>query len=88
RIEYTGIRPGERLDERLWAEDEEPLPTESNRILKVRSRESPKQTKLDVESLIEKLNPIIRFDPSQAEKYRDTAFLQRLLQEAIPSLSL
>jgi FlaA1/EpsC-like NDP-sugar epimerase len=88
KIEYIGTRPGERLDERLWAEDEEPLPTESNRILKIRSRESPEQTRLDVEGFIEKLYPVIRFDPSQAEKYRDAAFLQRLLRDAIPSLSL
>jgi len=86
KIEYIGTRPGERLDERLWAEDEEPLPTESNRILKIRSRESAEHARLDVEALIEKLYPIVRFDPSQAEKYRDAAFLQRLLREAIPSL--
>jgi len=88
RIDYIGTRPGERLDERLWAEDEEPLPTEFNRIMKIRSRKRPEQTTLDVESFIEKLNPIIHFDSSQAEKYRDAALLQRLLQEAIPSLSL
>jgi FlaA1/EpsC-like NDP-sugar epimerase len=88
KIEYIGIRPGERLDEWLWAEDEEPLPTESNRILKVCYREGSGQAKLDVEGLMEKLNPIIHFDPSQAEKYRDAAFLQHLLQNAIPSLSL
>jgi FlaA1/EpsC-like NDP-sugar epimerase len=87
RIEYIGTRPGERLDERLWAEDEEPLPTGFNRILEIHSRSASEQTKLDVEFLIEQLYPIVYFDPAQTEKYRDTAALQHLLQDTIPSLS-
>jgi len=87
RIEYTGIRPGERLDERLWADDEEPVPTGFNRILKVRSG-AGFQSRIDVEGLIERLYPIIRFDPGQKEKYRNNAFLKELLRDAIPSFGI
>jgi FlaA1/EpsC-like NDP-sugar epimerase len=86
KIEYIGTRPGERLDERLWAEDEEPLPTEHNRILNVRKRESPEQDDRDLEALINKLYPIVHFDPKQAGQYRDSALLLRLLYKAIPGL--
>ena len=88
KIEYTGTRPGERLDERLWADDEEPLPTEFNRIMKVRKRYANHQNRsdLDAEALIEQLYPIIYFDPIQPEKYRNNTLLYQHLQEAIPSL--
>jgi hypothetical protein len=95
KIEYTGTRPGERLDERLWADDEEPLPTEFNRILKVQNRcagiqpehdeEAPVENRSTIVKLIEKLYPIVYFDPARKEMYRDSALLNRLLQEAIPS---
>ena len=90
KIEYTGTRPGERLDERLWADDEEPLPTEFNRILKVRRRNTVHQyhMALDTEALIEQLYPIIHFDPVQPEKYRNSTLLHHTLREAIPSLKI
>jgi FlaA1/EpsC-like NDP-sugar epimerase len=85
RIEYIGCRPGERLDERLWGEDEVPAPTPFNRILRV-ERKSPPPVNLG--ELAEKLRPICRFDPASPERYRDSALLRRVLREAIPSLIL
>ncbi|MDR0599867.1 MAG: polysaccharide biosynthesis protein [Treponema sp.] len=88
RIEYSGTRPGERLDERLWAEDEEPLPTEFNRILKVRRRFPPEgaAANVDLPELIRRLEPIVRLTPRREEEYRSSALLNRLLREAIPSM--
>jgi FlaA1/EpsC-like NDP-sugar epimerase len=88
KIEYIGMRPGERLDERLWSDDEEPLPTEYNRILKVRPRESAKNAKLDLNSLIQQLHPIIHLDPAQEDKFRNSTLLCRLLKDAVPTLPL
>jgi len=36
RIEFTGLKHGEKTTEELWGEDEKPSPTESDRILAVR----------------------------------------------------
>ncbi|MDR0401214.1 MAG: polysaccharide biosynthesis protein [Treponema sp.] len=84
KIEYTGLRPGERLGEKLWAEDEDPGPTPYNRILKVESR--GKAAGFDVSALIEKLRPICTFDPARAGRYRDSGLLRELLAEVLPGL--
>ena len=86
KIEYTGTRPGEKLDERLWAADEEPVSTEFTRILNVRKRTDGQQNQkaLDLAGLLERLRPIVYFDPAQAEKHRSAALLYQLLEEAIP----
>jgi FlaA1/EpsC-like NDP-sugar epimerase len=86
KIEYTGIRSGERLDERLWTDDEEPVPTESSRIFKVRNRSTAQQNKAmaDAENLVERLYPIINFDPAQKKLYRNSGILTQILREAIP----
>ncbi|MDR2102520.1 MAG: polysaccharide biosynthesis protein [Treponema sp.] len=83
KIEYTGLRPGERLDERLWWEDEEPEETEFKRILRVK-RHKPRRTSL--RSLMEKLKPICRFDPEKPGAYRNRELLLKLLENAVPSL--
>jgi FlaA1/EpsC-like NDP-sugar epimerase len=87
KIEYTGTRKGERLDESLWAEDEEPIPTEFNRILKVQQNpEYQCNTALDIEKLLEQLEPVIHYKAGQSGKYRSSALLFELLEEAIPSM--
>jgi FlaA1/EpsC-like NDP-sugar epimerase len=83
RIEYIGLRPGERLDERLWGEDEEPVGTGYSRILRVKRKSPPG---LDLPALTEKLKPVCRFDPDRAELYRNGRELRRILREAIPTL--
>ncbi|MDR3276435.1 MAG: polysaccharide biosynthesis protein [Treponema sp.] len=82
-IEYIGLRPGERLDEQLWTGDETPVSTGHDRILQVERKRPPD---LDLEALTRELLPICRFDPAQAEKYRDSALLRRVLKAAVPSL--
>jgi FlaA1/EpsC-like NDP-sugar epimerase len=83
RIEYIGLRPGERLDEQLWGKDENPVKTEFNRILRV-ERKAPYP--VDIEALARELRPICRFDSSRSEKYRDSSLLRRVLKDAIPTL--
>jgi FlaA1/EpsC-like NDP-sugar epimerase len=82
RIEYVGLRPGERLDERLWAKDEIPAATEFNRILRV-ERKSP--LTVDVPRLLGELRPLCRFDPERAEQYRNVERLFEVLGDAFPS---
>ncbi|MDR1802268.1 MAG: polysaccharide biosynthesis protein [Treponema sp.] len=81
-IEYVGLRPGERLDEKLTWDFETPMPTDHDRILIVKRDE---QYELDISMIKEELRPICRFDPSQPEKYRDSDLLRKILKEHIPS---
>jgi FlaA1/EpsC-like NDP-sugar epimerase len=85
KIEYIGCRPGERLDEKLWWDHEDPKPTPFDRILKV---EKNIEADTDIRSLMEKLRPICRLDRYQAEKYRNSALLREVLRESIPSYAL
>ena len=83
KIEYVGLRPGERLDESLWAEDETPAATEFNRILKV-ERKTP--STVDIPGLLEKLKAVCRFDPDRPDQYRNTESLLDILGSAFPRL--
>ncbi|GHV25144.1 capsular polysaccharide biosynthesis protein [Spirochaetia bacterium] len=83
KIEYIGLRPGERLDEDLWGRDESPVDTEFPRIRRV---ERTRPATVDPEDLLEKLSPLVRFDPARPGQYRDAALLREILEDAIPSL--
>jgi FlaA1/EpsC-like NDP-sugar epimerase len=80
KIVYTGLRPGERMDEPLWSDDEEPCETEYNRILRVNKK---KPLAIDIHSLINELRPICRFDPSRPKTYRDGKLLRNILIEKV-----
>jgi FlaA1/EpsC-like NDP-sugar epimerase len=82
KIEYVGLRPGERLDEELWWDDEIPGPTAFDRILKV---ERKTESETDIQGIMEKLLPVCRFDPSAPEKYRNSELLRDILRESVPS---
>jgi len=86
RIEYTGLRPGERLEELLWAEDEQPCETGYNRILRVDRKNDTHF--IDIPALIDKLRPICRFTPGYPQAYRNSIMLKDILKEAIPSMRL
>jgi FlaA1/EpsC-like NDP-sugar epimerase len=83
RIDYVGLRPGETIDEMLWAEDEEPRKTEYSRILKVRRKASPAP---GIHALMERLRPVCRLDPARPGMYRDGVLLREILGEAVPGL--
>jgi len=83
KIEYIGLRPGERLDERLWSEDEIPVETEYPRIRRVERKEAPL---LKLQELLDQLRPICRFTPELANQYRDKVLLRRLLHDFIPTV--
>lgn len=82
RIEYVGLRAGERLEEKLWWNSEMPEPTDFDRILKL-ERSTPDQA--DISSIMNELKPVCYFDPAQPEKYRDNALLKNILKKFIPS---
>jgi len=83
KVEYMGLRRGERLDERLWSVDEEPRETEYSRILRV-DRKSP--SLIDLPNLMEDMRPICRFDSGRPGMYRNDTLLRALLRNAIPAM--
>jgi len=80
KIVYTGLRPGERMDEPLWSQDEKINETEHSRILQVK-REKP--FNVDLKSILEQLRPICRFDPANPQVYRNAELLRNILIDKV-----
>jgi len=83
KIVYTGLRPGERMDEPLWSSDEKIKETEYGRILQV-DREKP--FNVDLKDILEQLRPICRFDPARPQAYRNAELLRAILIEKVMKL--
>ncbi|MCL2214224.1 MAG: polysaccharide biosynthesis protein [Treponema sp.] len=77
KIEYIGLRPGERLDETLMSEDEESAETEHSRILQITKK---KPVNLDVKKLLNELRPVCKFDPAKPKEYRNAQKIHAVLQ--------
>jgi FlaA1/EpsC-like NDP-sugar epimerase len=77
RVEYVGLRPGERLGEKLWRNTETPAATGFDRILKVEGNAAPE---VNLRALMERMKPVIRLDPAQPEKYRSAGALREMLK--------
>ena len=76
KIVYTGIRPGEKLVEELYADDERPLPTAHSKIYKVDSQE-----RWSVEELTSLIYACINM--SRRRKYTE---MVNLLKKFIPDM--
>lgn len=79
---YIGLRPGERLEESLWAPDEEPVPTAYARLNRV-VRPSPSR---DLRPFLKMLWPVCYFDPEQPGRYRNRQHLRTVLRAWVPTL--
>jgi FlaA1/EpsC-like NDP-sugar epimerase len=80
KIEYTGLRPGERMDELLWSSDEEPRETEYDRILRVNRK---KPLSIDIKALVDELRPICRLDPGKPQAYRNVELLRNTIKPVL-----
>ena len=78
KIEYTGLRAGERLDESLFSTDEEPCGTEYSRILRI-ARKKP--LSVNIGKLLDELRPVCRFDSARPQAYRNTELLRSVLSQ-------
>ena len=79
---YIGLRPGERLEESLWAPDEEPIPTAYPRLNRL-VRPSPAR---DLRPFLKLLWPVCFFDPEQPSRYRNRQHLRTVLRAWCPTL--
>jgi FlaA1/EpsC-like NDP-sugar epimerase len=78
KIDYIGLRAGERLDESLVSKNEILTFTDYNRILRINKKEP---AAIDIPKLLEKLYPVCLFDTSQPEMYRNADRLKSVLKE-------
>ena len=79
-IQYIGMRPGEKVNERLWTEDEEPTQTGYERIFRV---DTPPANN-DLDQLLTELRQICFFDESQGDRYRNRKYLRDILKTRFP----
>ncbi|MBQ9538380.1 MAG: polysaccharide biosynthesis protein [Treponema sp.] len=82
-IKFIGTRPGERLVEPLWLEEENPRPTDYKKILRLTN--IPPRT-FDLDKLVGSLAPICTFTPGKESLYRNKAELLKILRTAVPTL--
>ncbi|MDR2601658.1 MAG: polysaccharide biosynthesis protein [Spirochaetaceae bacterium] len=88
KIEYIGCRAGEKLDEKLFADDEIPVRTKFKKISRIRPRFENQKVDFDLDALIEKLRPACYFDERKSDLYRNNLYMRSTLKEAIPTLKL
>jgi FlaA1/EpsC-like NDP-sugar epimerase len=81
-FQYIGLRLGEKLEERLWGPDEDPVPTAYTRLNRV-VRPSPAR---DVRPFLKLLWPICFFDSDQPTRYRNRQHLRTVLRAWVPTL--
>lgn len=81
-IEYIGLRPGERIEERLWSDEEDPQPTDYPGIQ--RAAMSPSYGELD--SLMKELYDICTLQAGKESQYRNRSALYRVLRKAFPGI--
>ena len=84
KIEYVGLRPGEKIEERLYSEEERLLPTDFPRVNRLEriSGEFP------IGELLPLLEPFYRLTPGKEESYRNRRTLRTVLQKFVPTLKV
>lgn len=84
-IVTIGLRPGEKLEEKLWSGNENPQPTQYPGIIKL-EKEAQFNGKLN--SLLNVLSDICFFKKDKPENYRNRRKLRESLKEYIPQLEI
>ncbi|QEN07952.1 polysaccharide biosynthesis protein [Oceanispirochaeta crateris] len=81
-INFIGMRPGEKVKERLWSEGEKPSKTDYARIFKV----AADSVNLSAETVLNALRPVCYFDESRSELYRNRKQLRGILKDFFPGI--
>jgi FlaA1/EpsC-like NDP-sugar epimerase len=89
-IEVIGLRPGEKLEERLWSEEEETseiaeFEEHIFKITKIRKDEGKNE---ELYSLLQLLYPICYFSKDHEDNFRDRILLRGLLKKYYPSMGM
>ena len=85
QIEYTGLRPGDILNETLFSADEKPEETHYPRINRL-----IRKPRFDgeLESVLGPLEPICDFDASRPTEYRNRKLLRATLHHYVPTIRM
>ncbi len=83
-IHFIGMRPGEKVVEKLWNNREDPIQTEYARIFKVKAE----QADFSAGELAEEVDPICFFDPEHPDVFRNRNALRNILKKFFPSLQV
>jgi FlaA1/EpsC-like NDP-sugar epimerase len=81
KIQTIGLRPGERLGERLCGRDEEPAPTGEEGILIVHKKAA---ARYPLDRLLARLHAVCFLDNAAADSYRNAAQLRKVLRDTVP----
>lgn len=79
---FIGLREGEKLEERLWEDWEDVVPTEFPRINKLVRRREP----MGLTEFLETVRPICFFDTLNPTMYRNRVMLRQALRLYVPSV--
>ncbi|MFW6209742.1 MAG: polysaccharide biosynthesis protein, partial [Spirochaetota bacterium] len=82
-IRYIGLRPGEKVHERLWAEGEKLIRTEHSGINKL---DRIPRFSVSLDEVLDELRPICFFDSNSPESYRNRILLREALQNYLPTI--
>jgi FlaA1/EpsC-like NDP-sugar epimerase len=84
-IVYTGLRPGEKVEERLWSNGDHPVRTAYPKILRLQRHYALNG---ELPGVMEALKPICFLDPGRPQLYRDRQLLRQTLKRIIPTLQV
>jgi FlaA1/EpsC-like NDP-sugar epimerase len=84
-IVYTGLRPGEKLEERLWAQGDSVRPAEFPKLLLLDRRYALNGR---LNAVLDSLRPICFFREDAPKAYRNRRMLRETLKRIIPDLRL
>ncbi len=88
-ITYVGLRPGEKLVERLLSKGDVLKETEHPGINRLVKKNGPALLSPEsLEAIIERLRPVCFFDKENPDCFRKRRIIRELLHEYIPSLPL
>ncbi len=83
-IQFIGMRPGEKVEEKLWNKREEPIQTEYARIFKVKAEPAG----FSASRIAEEVDSICFFNPEKPELFRNRHKLREILKVYFPSLQV
>ena len=81
-IDYIGLRPGERVEERLWSPEESLVPTEYPRINRLERSTPP----FPLDELLAEIEPVVRRVPGKENIYRNRHSMRAILKKHVPTL--